>query len=359
MKIVPVILAGGVGERFWPLSRSFRPKQLLSLIDRRSMLEETLERVRPFCKGTVRPLIVTSRAIVAPIRRLLKGKYVCDIIAEPVGRNTAPAILMAALWIRRRHGPDAVMAVLPADHAVSPASAFAATMRVAAAIAARQGLLVIFGITPSRPDTGYGYILRGKKIAGVKHGFAVARFAEKPGLASARRYAASNAYYWNSGMFVWTAGTIIAEFAAHMPGLLRLGRAVEKAVFSQKSIDVYYRAAKPESVDYGIMEHSRRAAVLPAAFSWDDVGSWDSVGRLRPRTALGTAVSGGRVFERECRDSIIVNDSPLRVAAVGLDNIVLVATGDAVLAISREKLPDIKKYRREMQKTAGFSPRLF
>jgi mannose-1-phosphate guanylyltransferase len=158
---------------------------------------------------------------------------------------------------------------------------------------------------------------------------------------------------------VWTAETIIAEFAAYMPGLLRLGCAAEKAAFSQKAIGAYYRAAGSQSVDYGIMERSRRAAVLPAAFSWDDVGSWDSVGRLRPRTALGSAVSGGRVFERECRDSIIVNDSLLHVAAIGLDNMVLVATGDAVLAISREKLPDIKKYRREMQKTAGFSSRLF
>jgi mannose-1-phosphate guanylyltransferase len=242
MKIIPLILAGGKGERFWPQSRSSRPKQLLPLFSAKTMIEETLSRARAACGGA-RPLVITGRDCAAGIRKALSGRIACDCIVEPVGKNTAPAIALGAAWIHRRYG-EVVMLVASADHAIAPVSAFAKAVKSAASVAARTGSLVVFGIRPARPDVGYGYINVGNKIscAGGASCHVVKRFVEKPDRASALRYVASGDYLWNSGMFVWKTSVILAEIKQHLPRLYRQVCAAEKAGFSKKGIDAFYKA---------------------------------------------------------------------------------------------------------------------
>jgi len=361
MKIIPVILAGGVGERFWPFSRSSMPKQLLPLISRRSMVEETLERIAPLCARGTKPLIVTSKTIAPVLRKRIPGSIQYDCIAEPVGRNTAPAVAIAAAWIAAGYGDDAVMAVLSADHAISPQNTFLRSVRYAADLAASLDLLVVFGIQPVRPDTGYGYIELGQKLGrlGEIGSFRVKRFVEKPSAEKAKRYLRSKNYLWNSGMFVWKVSVILEEFARYMPSIHDgVGKAAA-AGFSKKAIDAFYRACEKESIDYGIMEQSARVAAVKGVFHWDDVGSWESLCRLLPQNANQTVVSGGRSYERECVKTIIANNSKMAVAAIGLSDAVLVVADDAVLAIARDKLPAFKKYLAEIKKHPEFPQTLF
>ncbi|MBD3420838.1 MAG: mannose-1-phosphate guanylyltransferase [Chitinivibrionales bacterium] len=360
MHIVPVLLAGGIGERFWPMSRSSTPKQLLPLISNKSMIQETLDRVTPVIADDVKPLIITGSSIAAKLKKGLDKNTPCDTIAEPVGKNTAPAVLLGALWLRRKYG-ECVMAVLSADHAIKPRTSFITSLKFAAGIAAQQDRLVVFGIEPSRPDTGYGYIHLGKALAtrGKHRSFEVRTFVEKPTLPRAKRYVSSGRYLWNSGMFVWTTSVILEEFARSMPRLFEQGLQVERGRFTLKAIDAYYHACEKESVDYGIMEHSHRVAAVKAAFQWDDVGSWESVSRLHKGNRRNTTASGDNIYEAECRDSIIVNNSALTVAALGVDNLVVVTTDDAVLVIPRDRLPGIKKFLGEMKKDARLPTHLF
>jgi len=352
MRIVPVLLAGGVGERFWPMSRTHRPKQLLPLTSRKTMLEETLERIGPLCTAEVQPLIVTGKAIAGLIDEQLGSRVSYEAIVEPVGKNTAPAVAVAAAYIQKRYG-DSVMVVLSADHAISPQDAFIRAVRSAADIASCYDRLVVFGVRPSRPDTGYGYVEVAEKLeqCGTEEAHVVRRFVEKPDLSTAQTYCASGTYLWNSGMFVWRTSVILAEFSRHMPELhAQVVRAAEEG-FSEEALARLYHDCVKESIDYGIMERSDRVAVVTGDFAWDDVGSWESVARIRSLNERGTVALGERTFERDCRDSIIVNDSKLTLAAFGLENIVLVATDDAVLAIPRSELPRIKEHLAAMRAT--------
>jgi mannose-1-phosphate guanylyltransferase len=345
MNIVPVLLAGGIGERFWPLSRSATPKQLLRLAGRRTMIEDTLLRVRPFCRGTIKPLIVTGRGLAARIKAGLTDAKNCDWILEPEGKNTAPAVAAAAIWVMRTYG-DALMAILAADHAIAPTAQFVAAVRQAAAIAATHESLVIFGIRPSRPDTGYGYIHLGKKLAGsFSHpSFQVRRFVEKPDLKTATAYCSSGRYLWNSGMFVWKASVILEEFKRSMPELYDQAAARGRAGFKPAALQRYYGACVKESIDFGIMEKARNVVVVCGGFTWDDIGSWESIGRLFAAGEGGTTAVGRRIVHPDTRDSIIVNRSSQTVAACGLDAMIVVATADALLVVPRAKLHLLKKY---------------
>lgn len=359
-KIVPVILAGGIGERFWPLSRSSRPKQLLALASRRTMLEETFIRARQVQSHGVKPLLMTGKLISAPVEKLLSGKKRCDLIVEPVGKNTAPAIALAAGWIQARYG-DSIMVVLPADHLVRPARAFADAVRHAHSLADTRERLVVFGVKPSRAETGYGYIRLGAETGssgGIKS-YNVVRFIEKPDPARAARLSASALHLWNSGMFVWKTSVFLREVRTHLPGLFSLVSGAARAGFSQKAIIRFYKAAKNESVDYGIMERSRRVSAVVGRFVWDDIGSWESLARLRGKNPKGTTVEGHGIFERECRNSIIVNRSPHALAVIGCSSAAIVATEDAVLVCSRAKLPELKRYLDGMKRSGKFPSRLF
>jgi mannose-1-phosphate guanylyltransferase len=359
MKTIPFVLAGGKGERFWPLSRSSRPKQLLNLTGEKTMIEETLDRVKKVCPAGVKPLLITSTDCVGGIRHVLGKRFNGDVIVEPQGKNTAPAVGCAAAWIRKKYG-EAVMLVVSADHAIAPVGSYVKAVRDAVDCAQTTGSLVVFGIRPTRPDTGYGYIHLGKKLPS-RHGiqrFAVERFVEKPSLPVARRYLSSGNYLWNSGMFVWKVSTIMEEFRRHMPALYEQIVSLEKSGFSRKALSAYYGACAKESIDYGILEQSSRIAVVCGTFFWDDIGSWESMVRVHKSNKAGTVAVGSGLFERGSKNSIIYNSSDRVVASIGLDDTVLVATPDAVLAIARPLLPDLKRFLTLMKEN-GFPKELF
>jgi mannose-1-phosphate guanylyltransferase/mannose-6-phosphate isomerase len=358
--VVPVILAGGIGERFWPMSRSTMPKQLLPLLSDKTMLEETLARVKPFCTKKIAPCIVTSHSIAPLVKKSLGSRYAYQTIIEPVGKNSAPAIAAAAARILKYHG-DAVMLVLSADHRIQPPKAFHAAVRHAAAIADAQEQLVVFGIPPTRPDTGYGYVRLGKQndSNGAILSFKSQGFVEKPDTATAKKYVSSKKYLWNGGMFVWKASVIMAEFDAHMPVLAKQARILMSSRFSQRDVDAFYTAAAKESIDYGIMEKSSKVTIVQGCFSWDDIGSWESIARLNPANASGTVASGKQIVCDDAQNTIVVNRSGLTIAAVGVSDLVVVATNDAVCIIPRSRLGDIKKYITSMKNRADIPPELF
>ncbi len=359
--VVPVILAGGIGERFWPFSRSRTPKQLLPIISSKPMIVETIDRVKPWCKGKVKPLIVTGKAMAGMIRKALPESAPCDFIVEPVGKNTAPAVAIAASWIAKKYGPDAVMAVLSADHSISTTELFRTALDVAVETAVSQEGLVVFGIPPTRPDTGYGYINVDKPI-GETNGcrvHAVKKFVEKPSAAKAQQYMDSGNYCWNSGMFIWKVSVIIEEFKKSMPVLFEQMELAERAGFSKAAIDQFYTDCVKESVDYGIMEHAKAVFMVRAPFFWDDIGSWESLERVHAKNKKGTVSVGKNVYERDCENTIVANNGPQVLACVGIKDAVVVSTGDAVLVIARDKLPEFKKYLTELKGLKGISKSLF
>lgn len=360
LRIVPVLLAGGKGERFWPLSRTSRPKQLLPLISNRSMIEETLLRIKPVCHRGVKPLIVTSSAIAGAIRRSLGARIAADMLVEPQGKDTAPAIVLAAMAVQARYG-ESIMAVLAADHAISPRAEYIRAVKYAAQVATDNNSLVVFGIPPSRPDVGYGYVEVGEVVneCDTETAYRANRFVEKPDWDTAVEYCKSGTYLWNSGMFVWKTSTILEEYRQHMPALYKQAAAAAKAKFSRAALAKFYGACERKSVDYGIMERSKRVAVVSGHFLWDDVGSWNAVTRVRPGNQRHTTVVGPHVFERNCAGSIIFNESHQTVAAMGLDNMVLVVTGDAVLAMPRTELPKMKEYLAAMKEDGRIPHSLF
>jgi mannose-1-phosphate guanylyltransferase len=360
IKTVPVILAGGIGERFWPLSRSSRPKQLLALASRRTMIEEAFARACSVQSHGIKPLLMTGKRIAAPARRALAGKGRFDMIVEPAGRNTAPAVALAAGWVQKHYG-DAIMVVLPADHRIQPPRAFADAVRCARHLARERERLVVFGVRPTRPETGYGYLHLGRKTGScgsiAQHD--VRRFIEKPDAAHAVTLCRSASHLWNSGMFVWKTSVILHEIRSHLPALFSLVRQASRSGFSPKAIRRFYAAAQSVSVDYGIMERSRRVSAVIGTFSWDDVGSWESIPRLYGGGATGTTAAGSRIFEVGCRDTIIVNRSPHALAVIGCSDTAIVATDDAVLVCARAQLPHLKRYLAAMKKCRRFPCRLF
>ena len=360
MHLVPVVLAGGIGERFWPLSRSYQPKQLLPLISNRSMMEETIARVQGLSPAHIKPLIVTGQSMIPLIKKALPKNQPYDCIGEPSGKNTAPAIAIAAAYIQKKYG-DSLMVILPADHAISPLPKYHAALKSAAILAEKQDKLVVFGIKPNRPDTGYGYIHLGSSLGRIK-GIAtnnVRGFVEKPDAKTAAGYVKSGDYFWNSGMFVWKTSTILSEFEQHMPALFALTTQAVRAKLTPAAITAFYKKCESQSIDYGIMEKSKRVAAIAGGFSWDDVGSWESMPRLFGKNKLGTTVIGDSIAELDCKNSIIVNKSNRAVAALGLNDSILVVTNDTVMAISRSALPDIKKYRARIKDSGTLPNQLF
>ncbi len=360
MITIPLIMAGGKGERFWPLSRSSRPKQVLPLLGSKTMIEETLLRVMPLCNvRNAKPLVITGSDCAKAMKKALGKSNSYDCIVEPVGKNTAPAVGLGAAWIRKRYG-EAIMVVVSADHAIRPVKSFVNAVKVAASVARENDSLVVFGIRPSRPDVGYGYINIGKPLCekGGISCFSVKRFVEKPSLPVAQKYYKSKEYLWNSGMFVWKTSVILREFETHMPELFDQITAVEKAGFSKAAIDRFYSQCIKESIDFGIMEKSKKISAVCGDFFWDDIGSWESIARIHAKNAKNSVAVGQSVLEQDCNNSIIFNSSNKVVASIGLSDTVLVVTPDAVLAIAKPLLPDLKKYLG-MMKDKKFPAELF
>ncbi len=349
--IHPVILSGGSGTRLWPMSRALYPKQLLPLFSQQSLLQETVRRVAD-PKRFAPPLVIANdehRFIIA--EQLRQADVVPGtIILEPVGRNTAPAACIAALRVAETD-PAGLLLVMPSDHAIADAPAFRAAIE-RAATAARGGALVTFGIAADRPETGYGYIRRGARLDGAGECYALAAFVEKPDRDRAAAYLASGDHYWNSGIFLFPARLYIEELERLHPEMVSGCRAA--LAKAQRDLDFLrldkaaFAALDNQSIDYAVMEHTDKAAVVPVAMGWSDVGSWDALWSLAPKDADGNAVLGDVVAE-QARNSYLRAESGM-IAALGIDDLVVVATGDVVLVAKRDRAQDIKKLTARLER---------
>jgi mannose-1-phosphate guanylyltransferase len=348
-----VILAGGSGTRFWPLSRAARPKQLISITGDRTMLQRTVERVLPLKPKRI--LVVTNRVQAEETERQLAHhrKVPIDVIAEPSARNTAAAIGLAATIIAA-HDPDGMMAVLPADHFIRDEHALQQSL-LAAAHTARNGYLVTLGIMPSRPETGYGYIEADMDLRGSGP-FPVRRFVEKPPLDEAVRYLDAGNFFWNSGMFIWRADIILKEIGTYLPALAETLSAIAfngdvwELADLEEQIESLYESVESVSIDYGVMEKSSRVQVVPVEMGWSDVGSWSSLPEVVEADAEGMVrVNANGHVSLDSSGCLIYVDSKV-VATVGVHNLIIVSTPDALLVCDRERAQDVKKVVEELGK---------
>ncbi len=342
-----VILAGGSGTRFWPVSRERFPKQLLKIIGEETLIQQTVRRVLKVVAAR-NVCIVTNTFQAETIKLQLsnwKNELADNFVLEPEGRNTGPAIGLAALRLLRRD-PEATMLVLPADHVIKGDGKFKQAVSFGYQLA-QQGVLVSFGIQPAGPETGYGYIqpdtraLLGtfKALSGYK----IRRFVEKPDLKRTRRFLETGGYLWNSGMFMWRADRLVEEFAFHQSTLLKGLRAMDKmdeAGPSGEQLAKRYKRLKSVSIDYGLMERSTRAAVIPVEFSWLDVGSWSSLEKILPRDKRGN-VTTGNVVDIDSQGSVFFATKRL-VGSIGLSDMVVVDTPDATLVCPKSRSQDVK-----------------
>ncbi|MCD7761644.1 MAG: mannose-1-phosphate guanylyltransferase [Lachnospiraceae bacterium] len=342
MKKTALIMAGGRGERFWPRSRRNLPKQFLSLTDDgKTMIQLTVERILPIV-DLEDIYIATNRDYRELVKEQLPGLPEENILCEPVGRNTAPCIGLGAVHISRKY-EEAVMYVLPSDHLIKFNNMFLTVLKDAAEVAEKGDNLVTIGITPDYPETGYGYI-KFRPDAMEGRSYEVERFVEKPSLEVAKEYLATEQYLWNSGMFTWKISSILDRIRTLMPdtyaGLMKIRDAVgtpeEDAVLEKE-----FFAMESQSVDYGIMEKAQHIYTIPGTFGWDDVGSWLAVGRIKKTNEAGNVVDGN-VITVNTHDCIVQGQKKL-IAAVGLENMIIVDTEDATLICAKDSAGDIKK----------------
>ncbi|WP_323143972.1 mannose-1-phosphate guanylyltransferase/mannose-6-phosphate isomerase [Massilia phyllosphaerae] len=343
MKIYPVILSGGAGTRLWPLSRAVMPKQLLPLVTDKTMLQETALRVRGW-PDVMAPLVVCGnehRFLVAEQLRDI-GITPHGILLEPAGRNTAPAVAAAAQFLKAQD-PDAVMLVLPADHVIEKNEAFRVAVERAYRLV-QDGSLATFGIVPGAPETGYGYIKRGEPLAGCDDCYKIERFVEKPDRGTAEGFVADGGFYWNSGMFMFRADRFLAEIAQHAP---QIAGAVEGAVRdAYRDLDfcrldeAAFSASPSDSIDYAVMEHTRDGVVVSADIGWSDVGSWSALADVQAKDANGN-VQRGDVYLDNTSNTLVRAESRI-VAVVGVQDLVVVETNDAVLVAHKDQVQRVK-----------------
>lgn len=355
--IVPVVLAGGSGTRLWPLSRQLYPKQLLKLTNSNTMLQNTILRLSG-AADLAQPVLICNEKhrldVTAQVGEI--GITPSAVFLEPVGRNTAPAVAVAALQAVSMD-PDALILILPADHLISDREKFHEILKAGAGLAAR-GALITFGIVPDKPETGYGYIRKGPPVKGAGEGRAAAcvidEFVEKPDLDTARAYLESGDYCWNSGMFMFAAQTVLDEMNRFVPGIVHAAAsAVQKAHRQGDALllDAAEFAACPsDSIDYAVMEKTERGVMIPFDAGWDDLGSWAAIWEVGEKDACGNLIAGD-VMTSGVSDSLILSNSRL-VAGVGLSNQVVVESPDAVLVASMEKAQDVKHIVDQL-KSAG------
>ncbi len=348
--VYPVILSGGVGKRLWPMSRALWPKQLLPLVSERTMLQETVIRVTG--PRFAAPLIICNddhRFMIAEQMREIDAAPGA-IVLEPVGRNTAPAVIIAALLLAERDA-GAIMLVLPSDHVIRDLDGFNASVQTALA-ASRDGALVTFGIMPTAPETGYGYIHRGTPYAGFDGCYHIERFVEKPDLKTAESYVASGEYAWNSGMFVLPVAGLLEEAERLKPDMVDFcRRAVERA---SKDLDFLrldreaFAAIESISIDYAIMEQTQKGAIVPTDIGWNDVGSWSALSDISAHDENENVILGD-VFTKDARNCYVRSEGRM-VAAVGVEDLIVVATDDAVLVVSKDHAQDVKDIVEQVER---------
>jgi len=342
MQLIPTILCGGAGSRLWPVSRESHPKPLIRLADGQSLLQKAFLRGASLA-GVREILTVTNRELVFKtrdeFREVDERALPTSFILEPFGRGTAAAVAAAAIRVREEHGEDAILLVLPADHLIADQAAFGAAVAQAARLA-RERRLVTFGIRPQSPETGYGYI--------EAEGNEVVRFVEKPSQEAARSYVESGRFLWNSGMFCFSAGTVLEEMAAHCGELLRavqrcMGRSplARGEGFSQVEIDPETFAEVPDtSIDYALMERSRRIAVVPCAIGWSDIGSWNAIGELTQPDVNRNRVEAEVVLHDV--SGCFIRGEERMIGALGVEDLLIIDTADALLVASRDRSQDVK-----------------
>ena len=349
-----VIMAGGFGTRFWPLSRAALPKQLLDLTGGRTMIQATVDRLGDFVPPQ-RTLVVTNRQFVEPIGQQLPQLPAGNIVGEPCKRDTAPCVALAAHLVSHAD-PDAVMAVMPADHLISPPEKFRQAIAAGVALVEADGeRIVTFGVKPTFPAETFGYIERGQQLAAQAAGipaFHVARFREKPKRDQAEQFLAAGNFYWNSGIFVWKAKTVLAALAAHEPNMAEHLTAIGQVIGRPEYAEVLEReftAIEGKSIDYAVMERHSQVAVIEAPFAWDDVGSWQSLARTLGTDADGNTIVGKHLGLRT-KNSIIRTTPDHLVATLGLSDVIVVQTPDATLVASKYDEEAIRELVKELEK---------
>lgn len=342
MKVTALIMAGGRGERFWPRSRKNLPKQFLSLTgDGKTLIQLTVERILPLV-AMEDIFIATNKDYKELVKKQLPELPEENILCEPVGRNTAPCIGLGAMHIAKKY-EEALMLVFPSDHLIKYNSMFVSTLKEACRIAEEENNLVTIGITPDYPETGYGYI-KFNPNESKGQAFAVDRFVEKPTREVAKEYLETEEYLWNSGMFVWKTSSILKNIELFMKdiyeGLVRIKESIGTEE-QEQVLEKEFTAFRSESVDYGIMEKADNIYTIPGTFGWDDVGSWLAVDHIRKSNEMGNVVSGN-VITVNSRNCIIEGANKL-IAAVGLEDLIIVDTEDATLICEKKSTADIKK----------------
>jgi mannose-1-phosphate guanylyltransferase len=354
-----VILAGGTGTRFWPLSRAARPKQLLDLVGGRTMIQATIDRLGDLVAAD-RTWIITNRSLVQPMLSQLPQLDAKKIIGEPCKRDTAPAIGLAALLLLAED-PDATMALMPADHLIQPAVAFQRAIEQAVQLVeSNPKTLVTFGIKPAYPAESFGYIERGERIQGATLGprvppgtavFNVARFREKPAKTVAEEYVASGNYYWNSGIFVWKARTILDALAAHEPAMCDHLEVIQNHIGKPEFAEVFDReftAIRGKSIDFAVMEHYQPVVVIEAPFTWDDVGSWQAMARAVGSDASGNSAVGKHLAIRSS-DCIVHTSGEHLVVTLGASDTIVVHTPDATLVADKRQEEAIREVVKTLE----------
>lgn len=345
MQIIPIILSGGAGTRLWPVSREAMPKPFMR-IGNNSLLQRTWERAWAV-PGVAHAAIVTNVAYSYKTAEELmdeRGARSISLLLEPVGRNTAPAVAVAALWARANFGDDAVLLVMPADHLMENEHAFVQAARDAATIALSSRLLVLFGITPTAPESGFGYIEWGEGI-GDSRAHLVKRFVEKPSLERAAEYLRLGNFVWNSGMFCFTAGAILSSIKQHAPAVLAAAeRVAERTSLAgpQVLFDAQTFAAMPDvSIDYAVLEKAVNVAVLPYSHGWSDIGSWKAVSEAHQADESGNVTEGHAIYVKATRNYVRADKRV--VAAVGVDDLIVVDTPDAILVAHKDASQDVRE----------------
>ena len=347
-----VIMAGGKGTRFWPLSTEDTPKQLLSLVGDTSLLQQTVARITPLMPEDI--YVVTGKSLVSATKRHLPDLPLENIIAEPVRRNTLPCIGLAALYLKKRVGGDAVMVVLPADSVIQHQQRFRKLLQYAENIAANDDALITFGIPPTRVETGYGYIHLGAAAYTTDdfQAFQARQFVEKPDRETAEEYLESREYLWNSGMFVWRVDLILSAIKTHQPSIYQRLMEIDAAIGTKNEVEVIshaYSQMEDISVDYGVMEKTEDLLVIPADIGWNDVGNWGAMHELYERDTSGNTVRGKHIGI-DTQDCIIFNQAALNpdvigdklIATIGVSDLVIVESERAVLVCPIDRVQEVK-----------------
>ena len=352
MNLYAVIMAGGSGTRFWPASRQKRPKQLLTLTGKRSLLQQTVDRLAPLVPPE-RVLVVTGRAHAEQVHAQLPELPPVNILAEPMGRNTAAACGLAAAWVARRD-PQAVCLVLPADHLITDESLFISTLGRAAELAATQDVMVTLGLTPNFPATGFGYIETGEVVDPQPPAISrVAAFHEKPGLATAQQYLDGGRHLWNSGMFAWRAEVLLGELKLHLPALAQGLDELAPSLGAPEqgpALERIYPGLPSISVDHGVLEKSSSLRVVKADFGWSDVGSWEAMSELWDMDHHGNANQEGieRIQAVDSHGNLVAAGKRL-VALLGVENLVAVVTDDVLLIAPRSRCQEVGRLLEELR----------